>query len=186
VRFGLTAADALKSSIQRGTQTLSSPALSIRFPNGALSFNPNNRENSGVCIDIEAVFGFAHPATMGLDPTKRKPAFASQNTAAARKRAKTIDARSLAVQSSSAALSATGELDVAAYVGAQEAAIRSLESGIQRSKAALTSRAFQQVPRSLRRRTASHNVKRVPRRLRARAKREVCAWFVCPSRVDHS
>ncbi|KAL3431111.1 ribonucleases P/MRP protein subunit POP1-domain-containing protein [Aspergillus tetrazonus] len=110
---------------------------------------------------------------MGPDPTKRKPAFASQNTAAARKRAKMIDARSLAVQSSSAALSATGELDVAAYVGAQEAAIRSLESGIQRSKAALTSRAFQQVPRSLRRRTASHNVKRVPRRLRARAKREM-------------
>ena len=44
---------------------------------------------------------------------------------------------------------------------------------MQRSKTALTSRAFQQVPRALRRRTASHNVKRVPRRLRARAKREV-------------
>ncbi|KAL4997045.1 ribonucleases P/MRP protein subunit POP1-domain-containing protein [Aspergillus recurvatus] len=110
---------------------------------------------------------------MVLNSSKRKPAFAGQNSAAARKRAKTIDARSLAVQSSSAALSATGELDVAAYVGAQEAAIKSLDSGIQRSKAALTSRAFQQVPRSLRRRTASHNVKRVPRRLRARAKREM-------------
>ncbi|KAL5051029.1 hypothetical protein BDW71DRAFT_172134 [Aspergillus fruticulosus] len=110
---------------------------------------------------------------MALYSSKRKPAFAGQNSAAARKRAKTIDARSLAVQSSSAALSATGELDVAAYVGAQEAAIKSLESGIQRSKAALTSRAFQQVPRSLRRRTASHNVKRVPRRLRARARREM-------------
>ncbi|KAL6231807.1 hypothetical protein BDW75DRAFT_219125 [Aspergillus navahoensis] len=110
---------------------------------------------------------------MALNLSKRKPAFAGQNSAAARKRAKTIDARSLAVQSSSAALSTTGELDIAAYVGAQEAAIKSLESGIQRSKAALTSRAFQQVPRSLRRRTASHNVKRVPRRLRARAKREM-------------
>ncbi|KAL4977861.1 ribonucleases P/MRP protein subunit POP1-domain-containing protein [Aspergillus desertorum] len=110
---------------------------------------------------------------MALNPSKRKPASANYNSAAARKRAKTIDARSLAVQSSSAALSATGELDVAAYVGAQEAAIRSLESGIQRSKAALTTRAFQQVPRSLRRRTASHNVKRVPRRLRARANREM-------------
>ncbi|KAL2842226.1 putative ribonuclease P complex subunit Pop1 [Aspergillus pseudoustus] len=107
-------------------------------------------------------------------PSKRKSAFpGQQNTAAARKRAKTIDARSLAVQSSEAALSATGELDVAAYLKAREFEIRSLETGIQKSKAALSSRAFQQVPRSLRRRTASHNVKRVPRRLRARAKREM-------------
>ncbi|KAL3449277.1 putative ribonuclease P complex subunit Pop1 [Aspergillus insuetus] len=107
-------------------------------------------------------------------PAKRKSAFPSQqNSAAARKRAKNIDARSLAVQSSEAALSATGELDVAAYLKAREFEIRSLETGIQKSKAALTSRAFQQVPRSLRRRTASHNVKRVPRRLRARAKREM-------------
>ncbi|KAL4781592.1 ribonucleases P/MRP protein subunit POP1-domain-containing protein [Aspergillus varians] len=105
--------------------------------------------------------------------SKRKPAFPGQNSAAARKRAKTIDARSLAAQSSDAALSATGELDAAAYLKAREFEIRSLESGIQRSKAALTSRAFQQVPRSLRRRTASHNVKRVPGRLRARAKREM-------------
>ncbi|KAL4794931.1 ribonucleases P/MRP protein subunit POP1-domain-containing protein [Aspergillus venezuelensis] len=107
-------------------------------------------------------------------PSKRKPAFPGQNAnSAARKRAKTIDARSLAVQSSDAALSATGELDAAAYLKAREFEIRSLESGIQRSRTALTSRAFQQVPRSLRRRTASHNVKRVPGRLRARAKREM-------------
>ncbi|KAL4963912.1 ribonuclease P/MRP protein subunit POP1 [Aspergillus stella-maris] len=107
-------------------------------------------------------------------PAKRKPASTGQNAnSAARKRAKTIDARSLAVQSSDAALSVTGELDSAAYLKAREFEIQSLESGIQRSKAALTSRAFQQVPRSLRRRTASHNVKRVPGRLRARAKREM-------------
>ncbi|KAL4911784.1 ribonucleases P/MRP protein subunit POP1-domain-containing protein [Aspergillus aurantiobrunneus] len=106
-------------------------------------------------------------------PSKRKNAFPAQNSAATRKRAKTFDARSLAVQSSEAALSATGELDAAAYLKAREFEIRSLESGIQRSKAALTSRAFQQVPRALRRRTASHNVKRVPGRLRARAKREM-------------
>ncbi|KAL4870458.1 hypothetical protein BDV12DRAFT_58434 [Aspergillus spectabilis] len=106
--------------------------------------------------------------------SKRKTVFAGQqNPGAARKRAKTIDARSLAVQSSEAALSATGELDAAAYLKAREFEIRSFEAGIQRSKSALTSRAFQQVPRSLRRRTASHNVKRVPARLRARAKREM-------------
>ncbi|PWY90523.1 putative ribonuclease P complex subunit Pop1 [Aspergillus sclerotioniger CBS 115572] len=113
---------------------------------------------------------------MAFNPaSKRKPAFAgNQNgSAAARKRAKTFDARSLAVQAADAALSASGELDVAAYVEAREFEIRSLESGMQRSKSALTSRAFQKVPRSLRRRTASHNVKRVPKRLRARAKREM-------------
>lgn len=107
-------------------------------------------------------------------PSKRKSFFpGKQDNGASRKRAKTIDARTLAVQSADSALSATGELDVAAYVGAREFEIRALEAGMQRSRSALTSRAFQQVPRSLRRRTASHNVKRVPKRLRARAKREV-------------
>jgi ribonuclease P/MRP protein subunit POP1 len=114
-------------------------------------------------------------------PTKRKAASAivaaprDGSSTTARKRAKTKDARALAVQSADAALSAMGELDVAAYVGAREFEIRALETGMQRSQAALTSRAFQKVPRSLRRRTASHNVKRVPKRLRARARREVAS-----------
>ena len=107
---------------------------------------------------------------------KRKP-YASLGphgaAGASRKRAKTFDARTLAVQSADAALSATGELDVAAYSAARAFEIQALEEGMKRSKNALTTRAFQKVPRSLRRRTASHNVKRVPRRLRARAKREV-------------
>ncbi|EKV09981.1 Ribonuclease P complex subunit Pop1, putative [Penicillium digitatum] len=107
---------------------------------------------------------------------KRKP-FAPPGphgpAGASRKRAKTFDARTLAVQSADAALSATGELDVAAYTAARAFEIQALEEGMQRSKNALTTRAFQKVPRSLRRRTASHNVKRVPRRLRARAKREM-------------
>lgn len=41
------------------------------------------------------------------------------------------------------------------------------------TKSAGTSRAFQQVPRGLRRRTAAHNAKRVPKRLRARAMKEM-------------
>ena len=40
-------------------------------------------------------------------------------------------------------------------------------------RAALAQRAFQDVPRSLRRRSASHNVKRVPRPLREKAMREM-------------
>ncbi|KAJ5180036.1 hypothetical protein N7492_003246 [Penicillium capsulatum] len=113
---------------------------------------------------------------MASNPVRRKPYGLSGPHGAtnqARKRAKNFDARTLAVQSTDAALSATGELDVAAYAAARAFEIQALEDGMQRSKNALTTRAFQKVPRSLRRRTASHNVKRVPRRLRTRAKREM-------------
>ncbi|KAJ5249209.1 hypothetical protein N7468_000660 [Penicillium chermesinum] len=79
-------------------------------------------------------------------PGKRKPA---GSIGASRKRAKTYDARTLAVQSTEAALSATGELDVAAYAAARTFEIQALEKGMQRSKGALTTRAFQKVPRSL-------------------------------------
>lgn len=42
-------------------------------------------------------------------------------------------------------------------------------------RAALAQRAFQDVPRTLRRRSASHNVKRVPRPLREKAAKEMIA-----------
>jgi len=44
---------------------------------------------------------------------------------------------------------------------------------MQKSKDLLSRRAFQQVPRDMRRRTASHNVKRVPKRLQKRAAKEM-------------
>lgn len=44
---------------------------------------------------------------------------------------------------------------------------------MQAAKKSLSTRAFQQVPRAMRRRAASHDVKRIPRRLRGRAGREV-------------
>lgn len=109
-------------------------------------------------------------------PNKRKGAWDSSSSLH-RKRVKIQDARTLAVQSSDTALSKTGELNVAAFVAARQFEIRALEAGIRKSKNAATTRAFQQLPKSLRRRTASHNVKRVPRRLRARAKREVCTFY---------
>ncbi|KAK2834919.1 hypothetical protein FQN49_006782 [Arthroderma sp. PD_2] len=105
-------------------------------------------------------------------PKKRKGAW-DPASSIHRKRVKIQDARTLAVQSSDTALSKTGELDVAAFVAARQFEVRALEAGIRKSKHAAMTRAFQQVPKSLRRRTASHNVKRVPRRLRARAKREM-------------
>ena len=89
------------------------------------------------------------------------------------KRAKIISARSILAQSSDKSLNETGELDVSAFVKAREYEIQALEASMGASKKGLASRAFQQVPRELRRRTASHNVKKVPKRLRARATKEV-------------
>ncbi|RMZ92264.1 hypothetical protein DV736_g475, partial [Chaetothyriales sp. CBS 134916] len=67
----------------------------------------------------------------------------------------------------------SGELNIAAFVKGREFEIQALESSMQKARKSLMSRAFQQVPRHMRRRTASHNVKKVPRRLRKRAEREM-------------
>lgn len=91
------------------------------------------------------------------------------------KRVKTNQARNILAQASDKALNQNGELDVAAFVKAREFEIRSMESTITSSKKILSSRAFQQVPNELRRRTASHNVKKVPKKLKIRAMREVGA-----------
>ena len=91
-------------------------------------------------------------------------------------RAKQRDARALSTQTTSKAF-ANGALDVDAFVKAREFEMRALESSMQRSKKGLNRRAFQQVPPELRRRTASHNVKRMPKRLRERGKKEVCDRF---------
>lgn len=105
---------------------------------------------------------------------KRKVGFESHgSSSAARKRQKTQNARDIPVQTADAALSTTGELNIASYVKAREFEINALEKSMQRARKGLMSRAFQQVPRHMRRRTASHNVKKVPRRLRRRAEREV-------------
>lgn len=90
-----------------------------------------------------------------------------------RKRQKYQDSRAIPVQRSQAALSANGDLNVASFVKAREFEINALDRSMQQSKKGLMTRAFQQVPRRLRRRTASHNVKKVPKRLRPRAEKEV-------------
>jgi ribonuclease P/MRP protein subunit POP1 len=82
------------------------------------------------------------------------------------------DARTIRTQPSDAALK-DGELDLQAFLSAREFEIRALEASMKKSKAASTTRAFQKVPRGMRRRTASHNVKRIPKRLRARAAKEM-------------
>lgn len=89
-----------------------------------------------------------------------------------KKRARVQDARVISTQTSGKAFG-SGEIDVDKFVKAREFEIKALEDGMRRAKKSLSTRAFQHVPRDLRRRTASHNAKRVPKRLRARAEREV-------------
>ncbi|KFZ23328.1 hypothetical protein V502_02191 [Pseudogymnoascus sp. VKM F-4520 (FW-2644)] len=109
-------------------------------------------------------------------PTKRKDAHPNPNhkpnTSRIPKRQKTFHARQILTQASDPSLSA-GELNLASFLKAREFEITALEDGMRRAKGALTQRAFQQVPWEMRRRTASHNAKRVPKRLARRAKREM-------------
>ncbi|KAK7403831.1 Ribonucleases P/MRP protein subunit pop1 [Neonectria punicea] len=91
---------------------------------------------------------------------------------ASQKRAQVHMARTIPAQPAEAALK-DGELDLQAFLAVHEFEIRCLEESMATSKAVGSSRAFQKVPRGLRRRTASHNPKRVPQRLRARARKEM-------------
>jgi ribonuclease P/MRP protein subunit POP1 len=105
-------------------------------------------------------------------PTKNNSHSSASKKQKTDHRARQRDARVLSTQTSSKAF-ANGALDVDAFVRAREFEMQALDSGLQRSKKALNRRAFQQVPKELRRRTASHNVKKVPKRLRERGKKEM-------------
>ena len=89
------------------------------------------------------------------------------------KRVKLSTARNILTQTKDKALNQNGELDVASFVKARKYEIKALEDSMKASRKGLATRAFQQVPVSMRRRTASHNVKKVPKRLRKRASKEV-------------
>lgn len=89
------------------------------------------------------------------------------------KRNKVQESRNILAQPAHRVLNEKGELDVGSFVKSREFEIKALEQGITSSKHGLTQRAFQQVPRELRRRTASHNVKKIPKRLRTRAAKEI-------------
>jgi ribonuclease P/MRP protein subunit POP1 len=117
------------------------------------------------------------PSAGSQRPPKRKnPPQSSSSQAPSTngrvKRVKIHDARTILTQTADAALS-NGELDLQSFLKSREFEIKALQNGMQKSKKALTTRAFQEVPRDMRRRTASHNVKRVPKRLQNRAKREM-------------
>ncbi|KAJ3577362.1 hypothetical protein NPX13_g3205 [Xylaria arbuscula] len=88
------------------------------------------------------------------------------------KRNKLYDSRSIAVQNPHAGLQ-DGQLNVQSFVNSMAFEINALDESMRRTRASASSRAFQRVPFTLRRRTAAHNYKRIPKRLHRRAKREM-------------
>ncbi|GAP91327.1 putative POPLD domain-containing protein [Rosellinia necatrix] len=90
----------------------------------------------------------------------------------AAKRTKVYESRSIAVQSPHAALQ-DGELNVQSFVNSMAFEINALDESMRRSRTSGASRAFQRVPFTMRRRTAAHNYKRIPKRLHKRAKHEM-------------
>ncbi|KAK9460612.1 ribonucleases P/MRP protein subunit POP1-domain-containing protein [Lipomyces oligophaga] len=88
------------------------------------------------------------------------------------KRIKTANARSIISQNSDASLE-NGKLDVAKFVQAREFEIQEFAKSMKRSKAIQKQQTFQSVPRSLRRRAASHHVHLLPPRFRKRALKEI-------------
>jgi ribonuclease P/MRP protein subunit POP1 len=107
---------------------------------------------------------------MADNPKKRKPGL---GTAPAAKRARfpAKPQHNIKATSTSTAYP-NGELNVPRFLKAHENEIRSLEKAMKAAKKGLSRRAFQDVPRELRRRTGSHNPQRVPKRLRAKARQE--------------
>lgn len=66
-----------------------------------------------------------------------------------------------------------GMLQLPEFVSSREYEMKQLQLAMLNSKSAGCTRVFQALPRRLRRRTASHNVKRIPKRMRSRAIREM-------------
>lgn len=66
-----------------------------------------------------------------------------------------------------------GILSIPEFLSSREYEIKAFEHSQLNTKAASSNRIFQSLPRTLRRRTASHNVKRIPKRMRNKALREM-------------
>ncbi|KAI5778690.1 ribonuclease P complex subunit Pop1 [Geopyxis carbonaria] len=105
-------------------------------------------------------------------PSRKRPppSGPSPGSSAPRKRTRLTTARTIA--SSSPSLT-TGTLDLPTFIRSRQFEISALTSAMSASRNAASKRAFQSLPRDLRRRTASHNPARVPQRLRQRAAKEM-------------
>lgn len=100
----------------------------------------------------------------------KRPKTGEQNGGARRSKIHTV--RAIAAQYPDDALK-DGELDMQAFINARSFEIKALDESMRRTATSQTSRAFQKVPFSLRRRAAAHNHKRVPKRLQKRARKEM-------------
>ncbi|KXN88226.1 Ribonucleases P/MRP protein subunit POP1 [Leucoagaricus sp. SymC.cos] len=113
---------------------------------------------------------------------KRKPG-ADEMTGREKKKQKMNQARTIPVQPSVARESGNGvvnsmrglpsAIDVEKFAEARAFEIDAMEKAMETASGASTQRAWQVLPRHLRRRAASHDVRRVPGRLRKKAKAEM-------------
>lgn len=93
--------------------------------------------------------------------------------------ARSIRAEAVIVSSSNKSIAAgdlseSGSmLNVDQFTNSRQFEIKELQLAMHRSKVSGSTRVFQDLPRRLRRRTASHNIKRIPKRMRNRALREM-------------
>ncbi|KAI9028249.1 ribonucleases P/MRP protein subunit POP1-domain-containing protein [Phycomyces nitens] len=74
-------------------------------------------------------------------------------------------------------------IDQKQLASAQIKEINSLQSSIWKASFAITTLAFQSLPRGLRRRAASHNINRLPLRLRAKATQEMASSTPNPTKM---
>ena len=112
------------------------------------------------------------PTQASAPSRKRPPTSTPPQTSNDRKRVRLTTARSIATLASTPSIQ-SGLLDVPSFIASRQFEIAALTRAMRSSKASNTQRAFQSVPRDLRRRTASHNPARIPHRLRKRAKHEM-------------
>lgn len=96
----------------------------------------------------------------------------SDLSAVDRKRSRVRNARTILTQQADLSVN-DGKLDMPSFLHAREQEIRNMDIAMQKSRAVGKQRQFQKLPRELRRRTASHNVNRVPGNRRARAAKEM-------------
>ncbi|KAL1736710.1 ribonucleases P/MRP protein subunit POP1-domain-containing protein [Schizophyllum commune] len=108
----------------------------------------------------------------------------TEETATARKKAKTAAARTIRIQEPSAQAGPSsvtldsmkklpGAIQVEKFAEARAFEIDAMHNAMQNSSEHSAQRAWQALPRHLRRRAASHDPRRVPSRLRERAKAEI-------------
>ncbi|BGP20434.1 hypothetical protein JCM10213_001558 [Rhodosporidiobolus nylandii] len=123
-------------------------------------------------------------------PPKR-PQQPGEQTGAQKKRQRMREQRTIPVERGRAGGSAASgnkglppTIEVEKFAQARSFEISAMQRSMRSAKAAATLRAFQSLPRSLRRRAASHNIRRLPLRLRKRARGEVPKDAAKPKKVS--